>query len=119
MGDFSLTTDVAWAAGLFEGEGSIIPSRRRLSLEMTDEEVVRRFVAIVGHGNVHEVVRKNRVNRDQHHTVYKWESGQWAATERITLAFLPYFGLRRRAKAYELLANPAGPIGRRPKWMTI
>lgn len=108
----SLTTDVAWAAGLFEGEGSIVPSRRRLSLEMTDEDVVRRFVAVVGYGNVHKVQRRNRVNRDNHHTIYKWDCAKWAVTERVLLAFLPHLGLRRRTKAYEMLANPAGPIGR-------
>lgn len=113
----SLTTDIAWAAGLFEGEGSIVPHRRRLSLEMTDEDVVRRFVAIVGHGAVRRVIRQNRVNRENHHIVYTWESGKWSATERIALALLPYLGTRRRAKMYELLGNPAAPIGRTPNWM--
>jgi hypothetical protein len=45
--------EIAWAAGLFEGEGSITRFGRpgkfdlRVSLNMTDEDVVRRFDAIV------------------------------------------------------------------------
>src|SRR5207245_5183125 len=47
--------DIAWAAGLFEGEGSITQSggRVRLSLKMTDEESVRRFAKIIQRGTVY------------------------------------------------------------------
>lgn len=43
-------TDLAWAAGLFEGEGSITCSGRapRLQLKMTDPEPVERFCEILG-----------------------------------------------------------------------
>jgi hypothetical protein len=50
--------EIAWAAGLFEGEGSITRFGRsgkfdlRVSLNMTDEDVVRRFDAIVDRGKV-------------------------------------------------------------------
>jgi hypothetical protein len=114
---------IAWAAGLFEGEGCINygvgrvasgrpRTRRRLNLEMKDEDVVRRFADIVDAGTVRVSRRRNRVNREHHHTIYIWECGRWADTERILHAFLPYLGARRAAKARELLADPAGPIGR-------
>jgi hypothetical protein len=52
--------EIAWAAGLFEGEGTISHiSRRRetldllVALRMTDEDVVRRFDEIVGRGKVY------------------------------------------------------------------
>jgi hypothetical protein len=52
--------EIAWAAGLFEGEGAISHlERRRGSLElqvalvMTDEDVVRRFDEIVDRGKVY------------------------------------------------------------------
>lgn len=119
----SVEVDMAWAAGLFEGEGCINYSpvvgspwgqrRRRLNLEMTDGDVVRRFASIVGAGNVRRSRRQNRVNRENHHTIYIWECGRWADTERILQAFLPYLGKRRRKKAEALLADPAGPVGRR------
>lgn len=48
--------NIAWAAGLFEGEGSVYANTVRqgayrqahLALTMTDEQPVRRFAAIVG-----------------------------------------------------------------------
>ena len=47
--------EIAWAAGLFEGEGSIYPSGSgvRLALKMTDEEPIRRFAKIVKRGSVY------------------------------------------------------------------
>ena len=51
--------ELAWAAGLFEGEGSIGIDRRtsrhgslRLQIGMCDEEVLCRFKDVVGIGNV-------------------------------------------------------------------
>lgn len=119
----STDIDIAWAAGLFEGEGSIIhtvylaprhgkTTRRRLSLEMKDEDTVRRFAAIVDGGSVRVSKRVNRVNRENHSTIHIWACERWTDTERILLLLLPYLGERRSAKARELLADPAGPVGR-------
>ena len=49
-------SDIAWAAGLFEGEGSIVPNRGsiRLTLRMTDRDVVERFFQVVGVGRCFE-----------------------------------------------------------------
>jgi hypothetical protein len=49
-----LDPEIAWAAGLFEGEGTITSSRGRLvaRLNNTDEEVVRHFAMIIGLGEV-------------------------------------------------------------------
>jgi len=48
-------TEIAWAAGLFEGEGSITQSGGilHLRLKMTDESVVRRFEEAVRYGEVY------------------------------------------------------------------
>ena len=47
--------EIAWAAGLFDGEGSATVCRRRsrLAVKMADEESVRRFHAAVGVGKVY------------------------------------------------------------------
>jgi hypothetical protein len=47
--------EIAWAAGLFEGEGCISTTTYRLqvALVMTDEDMVRRFDAIVERGKVY------------------------------------------------------------------
>ena len=49
---------VAWAAGLFEGEGCITHnishgrSYRKLTMNMTDKDVMQKFVDIIGYGNL-------------------------------------------------------------------
>ena len=51
-----MTTELAWAAGLFEGEGSFSRSakgRVRASLKMVEESSVRRFHDAVGVGKVY------------------------------------------------------------------
>jgi len=47
--------ETAWAAGLFEGEGSVFvrEGRLRLSVKMVEGESVRRFAAAVGGGKVY------------------------------------------------------------------
>ena len=47
--------ELAWAAGLFEGEGSISASSGRLDVrvKMTDEPVVRRFAEVMDCGTVY------------------------------------------------------------------
>jgi hypothetical protein len=52
--------DIAWAAGLFEGEGTISQIERRrnsldlqVAINMTDEDVLKFFDDIVGRGKVY------------------------------------------------------------------
>jgi len=47
--------DIAWAAGLFEGEGTVTRTKGipRLALKMTDFEPVRRFASIVEVGKIY------------------------------------------------------------------
>jgi hypothetical protein len=105
--------DWAWAAGLFEGEGSIVNyiaqregssyRRRVLALKMTDEDVVRRFHSIVQAGRVTLRRSKNERHKDQ----WAWECTRWADIENTLRRFLPYLGERRREAAEFSLAHPA------------
>lgn len=92
---------VEWAAGLFEGEGSIVisytPNRRvHLTLEMTDEDVVCEFVRIMG-GKVYSYPAK----QDGWKPSFRWRTSHARKVERALNMFIPYFGERRRAKALE------------------
>jgi hypothetical protein len=101
--------DVAWAAGLFEGEGCwniYVRKSGKLQIQaalgMTDGDVVRRFAAIVGVGNMR-----------RHHTalaqakgeqpMYQWSVFEAEKVREVIALFLPYLGERRRAKALEVL----------------
>jgi hypothetical protein len=112
-------TDWAWAAGLFEGEGSIylIESRPAASLPNCDIEVVDRFADIVG-GTVYGP--------------YEPTAGQWGRQPRWVwringvddcLAFVArvglYLGTRRRSRGQEVLLGAVEPELWRPRRIAL
>lgn len=104
--------DTAWAAGLFEGEGYITIFQMehnvlpliRLGITMTDRDVLERFCRIVECGRV---TGEHRFGREHHKPTFRWAIGNRKDVERILLAFLPYLGERRTAKAQLMLAEIA------------
>jgi hypothetical protein len=113
-------TDIAWAAGLFEGEGCwnfYVPrsgsktNRTQARLGMTDEDVVRRFATVVGCGKVRGPV--NRGN-PEHKPMFEWYIQRRKHVLALIELFWPYMGTRRRAKAQEILdLNEARPLEER------
>jgi hypothetical protein len=101
--DGPLTTDEAWAVGLFEGEGCLTLSdgRPRIKLNSTDEDVVRRFHAIVGLGQVREerAMEKRGWKRQ-----WEWYSGCRDDVVEFIARFFHHFGHRRQGRACDLLA---------------
>jgi hypothetical protein len=102
----------AWAAGLFEGEGSIILGKTRyrqpaLWLRTTDRDVLERFAQIVGAGYITECALRECHTKQQ----YSWSIGSRAEVRRILLQMRPWFGVRRGAKADEVLAFVAAKDG--------
>lgn len=100
-------TEIAWAAGLFEGEGCMFayPRGKRGSgavaiLDMSDADVVERFAEIVGRGNLH----KPRIPEGQSKPMYRWAVYEAAHVCEVIEMLMPYFGKRRWAKAQEVLA---------------
>ena len=94
---------IEWAAGLFEGEGCITHNsngKPKLSLNMTDLDVMEDFQRIVGVGNIHPRKGKYKANWKP---AYEWTMSKQSEVERILLAMLPYFGQRRAYKALNCL----------------
>ena len=100
--------NLGWAVGIFEGEGCIhipcVRPRHRqpspvLSVQMSDEDVLRRFTSLVG-GNCSGP--SLRVNRKQQKPIWRWSLGGRKTIPLLTL-FLPHLGKRRRAKAVQAL----------------
>lgn len=94
--------EIAWAAGIFEGEGCILVSNRvTLDVRMNDGDVLTRFHKIVG-GRLHGPYDPplNSGNRKQ---FWNWQCGLANDVELILRAFLPWFGIRRAARANEAL----------------
>lgn len=97
---------LAWAAGLFEGEGSIIYARKNIQLSMstTDEDILRRFSAVVG-GKVYGPCRyTRRVKPGFYKDVFHWRLNGIANVQTALRLFWPWLGIRRRARAAECLA---------------
>lgn len=97
---------VAWAAGLFEGEGYISSKRTKgyaiaLGLKMTDRDVVDRFGSVVGVG----AVRGPYNNCNGVKPVYVWQTGKFVDVFSTLKLFWPYLGERRRVKTLESLTD--------------
>lgn len=106
-----MTADnIAWAAGLIEGEGSIYssvravrakydPSRRyivvRVRVVMTDRDVVEKVCAIVGAGKVSPYVNTQGLGKKP---LYRWEVSRRQTVEALCSAIYPWMGHRRRAQ---------------------
>lgn len=112
--------DLAWAAGLFDGEGSIYGyqmyrnqvhnsdgSRRKggvrfkLTMHSTDHDVLRRFAAIVGRGRFYGPYSDKR--GDHYKPQLRWETNSFEDGAHVLGLLMPYFGERRRAKAESFL----------------
>lgn len=91
----------AWAAGLFEGEGSIVTGRKgrlvQLWLRTTDLDVLQRFAEIVGAGNI-TVVKLRPCHTKQQ---YSWCIGDVQNVGRILTYMRPWLGTRRGVRADE------------------
>ena len=98
----------AWAAGLFEGEGSVTtqPSgtrgrlRVRFSLATTDEDVILRFQRVLGCGTVRGPFMKKGALKPQ----WSYYAGRAEHVQHIAAILRPYLGSRRSAKLEECLA---------------
>ncbi len=106
--------DIAWMAGLFEGEGCMwaaikkgkpdaeYPSQRKdgatfsATIHMVDEDVIARFHSLAGFGALNYMDTPSGKKAGQQPT-WRWTgSGKKAIDLMFKLA--PYFGIRRRAQ---------------------
>ncbi|HYY33714.1 MAG TPA: hypothetical protein VE693_09085 [Gaiellaceae bacterium] len=98
-----MNPEIAWAAGLFEGEGSIthVYGRTQLRIQMADHEVLERFLKIVGVGKIYAPYTKP--HRDGFNRKPRWIwicEGPLAHTIFRTLA--PWLSTRRRERGREV-----------------
>ena len=99
--------ETAWAAGLFEGEGTITGQWAhgynkfypKLSIKMTDKDVIERFAHWAGDGNI--TVEKKY--QEHHKDAWRWTTSKGETIRRLLALMLPYFGERRAYKALNIL----------------
>jgi hypothetical protein len=103
--------ELAWAAGLFEGEGSVslmLKASGRPSIQLclttTDRDVIDRFALIVGAGKIYGPYIRPGNRKPQ----YSWRAHGWKLLRRLNEQWRGMLGGRRRAKFDKLLtAEPA------------
>lgn len=105
-----MTKSIEWAAGLFEGEGSIVCTKLKnransykvaTVLSMTDLDVVESFRDSVGFGSIKGPYKSSYSTGKPR---FIWEVQNFRECKKLLEMFLPYFGQRRRQKAEETLA---------------
>jgi hypothetical protein len=102
-----LPTDIAWLAGILEGEGcfDIYRSSRgfftgRIRLEMKDKDIVERAAKMLGgRGQVRQIVRENENWSD----TYAFGVGSKERLRRILPLLYPYMGKRRQVRLQEMM----------------
>jgi hypothetical protein len=96
-------TDIAWAAGLFEGEGCITQEvskhAQMLKIVSTDYDVLVKFMSIVGVGRLES--RKKAA--DHHKDQWQWRVQDAQGITLVLEMLMPHFCLRRYQKAEEML----------------
>ena len=99
--------DIAWAAGLFEGEGCFLSSTRKgryryasACLNMTDEDIIERFYRVVGVGTV-----IGPFQRGTNKPKWEWKAQRHQDVEEVALLFEPWLGPRRLVQAASALAT--------------
>lgn len=99
--------ELAWLAGLLEGEGSFVlappsdPTRPRISLQMTDEDVVRRVATMFKLTYVQSRRYEKKVNWKQSFCVIL--RGQRAVS--LMKRLYPYMGERRKKRITEIISS--------------
>lgn len=104
--------NLAWCAGIFEGEGYIgIKSRTRkngalskspeMVVGMTDKDVVDRLGYLMGLGRITGPFPS--VYRTK--PIWKWQVSRLEDAQAVIAAFYPWLGHRRRARAIDVLTE--------------
>jgi len=114
---------IAWAAGLFEGEGSFsvrtANSRQAvITIASTDRDVIERFAEVVQGEN--PVRGPNAVGSSAKgfKPIYRWQSARWAEIKRIGELMRPWLSERRTAQLDKVLSFCPPDLEDRPRRIT-
>jgi hypothetical protein len=99
----SSAEEIAWAAGLFEGEGCItmINDRLAIALVNTDEEVIQRFDEVMGIGMLYGPYERSESNGYPRKPLFRWVASTYDALDGLQL-LSPWLSQRRLERAFEL-----------------
>lgn len=93
---------VAWAAGVYEGEGSCHAKNGRnptLHINMTDRDIVERIGEILP-GHTYGPYEHGRGSK--HKPFYVWQASSSAHAAEATDVLWPWLGMRRRKQIHSM-----------------
>lgn len=110
--------DIAWLAGIIEGEGCIDSqtlngNQARVRVSMVDEDIIRRLESLTGIGHVRKSSAKPR--SEHHKQAWEWYVNDRKSVARLLLAIYPIMGKRRQASIAVALEQLPWPPQRRRK----
>jgi hypothetical protein len=95
---------VAWVAGILEGEGSFISGTSvAIQVTMTDLDILQRLLQVTGVGRIYPITRR----KDNHKDAWIWAVQRRAHIRHVINAVLPWLGERRIIAANRLLERIA------------
>lgn len=106
-----MSADLAYAAGLFEGEGSLHVQHRSdnsrspiavMKISMTDEDVVRKFHEIVGVGSVGGPWADKR--SESYKPIWRWTT-YGSKAKALCGQLWPWLGQRRRERITQVFGE--------------
>lgn len=120
MAVIAISPEMMWAIGIFEGEGSIIISNNRgsvnLVVQMSDQDVLERFFGIVDVGTLKGPYKPKGPKADKEYKViWKWQSNSIVNTKTLLELWIPYLGNRRKRRAIDALLLLRAKTGRKPR----
>jgi len=96
--------ELAWLAGLLEGEGSFLLKKDKyplISIEMTDEDVIRRAAVLLGRP---ESVLACQPRAVDHKPTWRVAVQDQTLAASLMMTLYPLMGERRRSKIKEVLS---------------
>lgn len=109
--------EIAWAAGIFEGEGCIcwstptdgLPGKQRpqarLTVCMTDRDVLERFLHVIGRGAINDKKKPPMYWKPHYKQQWEWSVRSWPDVTAVLALLRPWLCGRRSQKADEILAR--------------
>jgi hypothetical protein len=110
--------ELAYAAGLFEGEGTFTMGRpgvgggRQLHavIKMTDREPLEAFQEAVGFGPLTGPFERNYSHSSGWKPIFVWRVGSREQVQALIALLWPWLSPRRRQRARELLTTPVSSL---------
>jgi|SRR6185437_4290006 len=98
--------EIAWLAGIFEGEGTLDFDKKcntvRMTICMTDKDVLDRVCQVAGFGKVIPKTSPSRMGPKKK-PMYQWRIGNRAECLLLANAIFPWLGERRKARISEAI----------------